>query len=159
MSHTVDYELVRLYHPDSAESRKSQPDPALRHAQFSSITKAYETMQKRTAIGEDLSDVTAGPNPWRRAPHVNRRVYHEETFIDDRWKEKLIWAGLCFVSLLDVFLISISFTFPMKSLITVAAQYIAMRHTSIKEVSSHIRESALQKDSTVGSRKPPENNP
>jgi len=134
------YELVRLYHPDSAVSKKSQPDPALRHAQFSAITKAYETMQKRPANGEVLPDENAGPNPWRRTPHVNRRVYHEETFIDDRWKEKLIWAGLCF------------------TLITVSAQYIAMRHTSIKDVSSHIRESALHReDPAVGSRKPPEN--
>ncbi|KAI5123967.1 hypothetical protein M0805_006379 [Coniferiporia weirii] len=91
------YELVRIYHPDSAESRRYEPDPARRHARFSAITRAYTSLQKQPNGDNVDPEATSGfSNPWRRAPHAQRRRYEEPRFVDDRWKDRLIWGGLCF---------------------------------------------------------------
>lgn len=95
-----DYELVRLYHPDSAESHKYEPDAAQRHARFSAITRAYTRLQKRAAGEATDADLAEGlVNPWKRTPSMHKRRYEEPRFVDDRWKDRLIWGILGFVSL------------------------------------------------------------
>ena len=99
-----DYELVRLYHPDSAESRSREPDASRRHAQFSAITRAYSRLQKRSASESWDVDggegVVAGMNPWSRAPSMHRKRYDEPRFVDDRWKDRFLWGILGFVRIL-----------------------------------------------------------
>lgn len=41
---------------------------------------------------------------------MTRRAYREETFVNDGWKDKLIWVGLCAVSLFFWSVKSCSFT-------------------------------------------------
>lgn len=97
-----DYELVKLYHPDSAESRRHEPDASRRHAMFSAITRAYASLQKGESGGSGAEGSVEAANAahmWKRAPTLNRRRYEEPMFVDERWKDRIIWGVLGFVSI------------------------------------------------------------
>ncbi|KAH8119377.1 hypothetical protein DFH11DRAFT_442454 [Phellopilus nigrolimitatus] len=130
------YELVRLYHPDSAESRRLEPDPAVRHARFSAITRAYTHLTKRpTSDGSDGTSETGEgfANRWRRAPHAHKRPYFEDKYVDERWKERFMWGTLTF------------------AVLAVAAQSFSVRQRRNQLIADHVTESPLS------SWKPPEN--
>ena len=99
-----DYELVRLYHPDSVDSRRKQPDSGVRHARFRAITAAYEKLQKDAGLKpSDAEQFEAAQTALRRA--YMRRNMKEPTFVDDRWKDRLLVAAISFVS--SCFLLSL----------------------------------------------------
>ena len=95
----LDYELVKLYHPDSLEFRKKQPDHALRHAQFRAITAAYNKLQKGAEDAPTVSErLKAEQEALRRARR--RRAFSEPVISDERWKDRLIIGSACLVIIL-----------------------------------------------------------
>lgn len=97
--HFLDYDLVRLYHPDSPVSRTIHPDPAVRQARFHSITAAYEALQTGDPAREaqKRNDYHAQQEALRRAYRRRRAV--DEVSVDGQWKDKLIFGVVLLVSL------------------------------------------------------------
>ncbi len=93
----LDYELVRIYHPDTVDSSVSSE---LAHARFQSITDAYNVLRGKTAAKPDpVSGAQQATTAARRAMHVRRhRELYEGGAVDDRWKDRMIIAGLIAVS-------------------------------------------------------------
>ncbi|KDQ27814.1 hypothetical protein PLEOSDRAFT_5756, partial [Pleurotus ostreatus PC15] len=89
------YELVRIYHPDTAIARYSVP-PDLAHTRFQSITTAYEALRGKTVAPESRVDDGRWPtaSAWR-ARQTKRRDIHSEG--DDRWKDWIIFGGVSVV--------------------------------------------------------------
>lgn len=98
---SLDYELVRFYHPDAASARQREPDASRRHTHFSAITRAYASLQKRSSDGvtDEKEESRRAHSVWQRPPHTRSwRNFEEAANADERWKDRLIWGGLCFVS-------------------------------------------------------------
>ena len=90
---------MRIYHPDSVESRKREPDPAKRHAQFRAITTAYDKLQRMSGtITSNQELLEAEQEALRRARLQRNRHMREPIFIDERWKDRLIVASAVLVS-------------------------------------------------------------
>ncbi|KAL0956028.1 hypothetical protein HGRIS_002201 [Hohenbuehelia grisea] len=89
------YELVRIYHPDTAIARFGVP-PDVAHERFQAITTAYEALrgQGSGAAGGSASRDSqyATAAAWRAATQARRRDIHSEG--DDSWKDKLILGGV-----------------------------------------------------------------
>jgi hypothetical protein len=88
-----DFDLVRIYHPDKADPSISPEDA---HATFRSITAAYDSLRGKTPLT---------PSPFSAPAHERHRTTAEWTVMrtkrealyagaDDRWKDKVILAGL-----------------------------------------------------------------
>lgn len=95
----TDYELVRIYHPDSPVSR---PLPsATAQARFQSITAAYDALRgKKPPPGESSSGArvdthSVGAAAWRARM---RRRAELNTGLDDRWKDRLMLGTVLMVS-------------------------------------------------------------
>lgn len=109
--HSIDYELVRIHHPDSAHSRSLPPSE--RHTRFQSITAAYDVLQGKRRGGMPGDVGGGGSGPWgtsdpymdeldrRRRAHYARHNRHAEythytrhdgwtASADDRWKDRMI---------------------------------------------------------------------
>ena len=102
----LDYELVRVHHPDSPHCRTTT-SPAEAHARFQSITRAYDILRGRRH--EHAQDPIREELERRRRDHLARQRYRR-TFVDDdfgfaqsgsghrawtasaddRWKDKVI---------------------------------------------------------------------
>ncbi|KAF4599559.1 hypothetical protein EYR40_006653 [Pleurotus pulmonarius] len=86
------YELVRIYHPDTAIARYAVP-PDLAHTRFQSITSAYEALRgKPVASGSHVDDGRWPTASAWRARQTKRRDIHTEG--DDRWKDWIIFGGV-----------------------------------------------------------------
>ncbi|KAF9461325.1 hypothetical protein BDZ94DRAFT_824818 [Collybia nuda] len=88
------FDLVRIYHPDKANP-SIPPEDA--HATFQSITAAYDSLRGKTPPG--LSLFSATPQDLRprttaewRAMRMKREALYAGS--DERWKDKVILAGL-----------------------------------------------------------------
>ena len=89
----VDYELVRIYHPDAPASRTLPPEKA--EARFHAITAAYDALRGKTPLSE-----SGEPLPRRKDYHdlstamwrikQQRKAELPINLIDDRWKDKLM---------------------------------------------------------------------
>ncbi|KAK7472864.1 hypothetical protein VKT23_000972 [Stygiomarasmius scandens] len=90
------YELVRIYHPDKADT--SIP-PQQAHSRFQSISNAYNALRGKSSSQDSVSPAHRDPNyattAARRAMHLRRhRELYEAGAIDDRWKDRIIVFGI-----------------------------------------------------------------
>ncbi|KAG9316663.1 hypothetical protein JVU11DRAFT_2721 [Chiua virens] len=92
----LDYDLVRIYHPDSPVARKYPPDVV--ETRFQAISKAYDVMRgKSTMTGEVATSWERPPDPVRYRPTATRRRPHfDETVGDERWKERVLLGATVF---------------------------------------------------------------
>ncbi|KAI0930527.1 hypothetical protein AcW1_009192 [Taiwanofungus camphoratus] len=95
-----DYDLVRIYHPDSPISRSAPPDTA--HARFQAISAAYATLSGKAqgASTVDSSSSTEGVRPdyhslstamWRAR---QRKRAELDVGMDDRWKDRMMLGAI-----------------------------------------------------------------
>jgi curved DNA-binding protein CbpA len=94
-----DYDLVRIYHPDSPSCRLDPPDE--RHRRFQAIRTAYDALRKGTA-GTQTFDIYAQEvarrkrmyqrQYARRAAYAAEGRYDWNSNPDDRWKDQMIIA-------------------------------------------------------------------
>ncbi|TFY57044.1 hypothetical protein EVJ58_g7272 [Rhodofomes roseus] len=94
-----DYDLVRIYHPDSAISRAVPPDTA--HARFQAISAAYSVLTgKARRMGDVESDSASELRPdynslstamWKAK---QRRRAELNVGTDDRWKDALMFGAI-----------------------------------------------------------------
>ncbi|KAK0195295.1 hypothetical protein F5146DRAFT_1132786 [Armillaria mellea] len=127
------YELVRIYHPDTVDSSVSSE---LAHARFQSITDAYNVLRGKTAAKPDpVSGAQQATTAARRAMHARRhRELYEGGAVDDRWKDRMIIAGL------------------IATVVIIAAQAVIVRQTKLQEARSlYPRRSPPQEDSRLSS--------
>lgn len=95
----LDYDLVRIYHPDSPIARNYPAE--IVQTQFQSISKAYDLMRGKSAItGEVMTNRERHADPARFRPKATRRPHFDETAGDERWKERVLFAATVLVSLL-----------------------------------------------------------
>ena len=107
-----DYELVRIYHPDSPTSRHIPPEKA--QARFQAITSAYDALRGKTP----LSDTG---EPLQGHVHARRPDYHDLStavwklkqrrradlsvgMVDDKWKDRILLSVVVLVRLHGSFL-------------------------------------------------------
>ncbi|SJK97392.1 uncharacterized protein ARMOST_00644 [Armillaria ostoyae] len=126
------YELVRIYHPDTVDSSVSSK---LAHARFQSITDAYNVLRGKTAAKPDpVSGAQQATTAARRAMHVRRhRELYEGGAVDDRWKDRMIIAGL------------------IATVVIIAAQAVIVRQTKLQEARSLYSRRSPQEDSRLSS--------
>ena len=92
-----DYDLVRIYHPDSPVARNYSAE--LAQARFQSISKAYDMMRGKSAItGEVVTNRERHVDPARFRPKTTRRPHFDETTGDERWKERILFGATVLVS-------------------------------------------------------------
>ena len=98
----IDYDLVRLYHPDKATD--IPPDKA--HERFQVITHAYDVLRGKKASGSVDSD-QSGPSTdlryqttaaWRTMHRRRQEELYKSGSADEKWKDRLIVAGVVGVS-------------------------------------------------------------
>jgi hypothetical protein len=107
--HGTDYELARIFHPDSPASRALTS--GVRHARFHAVTRAYDILRGKTSharpgqgfSSDDEYEYTA-ELARRRRQHARRQAYQagrtatgyaSEAGADDAWKDQLIiFVGL-----------------------------------------------------------------
>jgi hypothetical protein len=96
----LDYELVKIYHPDSAISKTLSPETA--EARFQAITKAYDTLRKgksrvtllnASSEGASLGGVMSAR---RKRDLMNRAELKTEA--DEKWTERLMIGAVLVVS-------------------------------------------------------------
>lgn len=99
----ADFDLVRIYHPDKAGSSLS-PDEA--HARFRSITTAYDALRGKTPPPFSPSSPQDPRHPttaaWRAMQTNRRSELYSSAAVDDRWKDRVILAGVVLVRLRDL---------------------------------------------------------
>ena len=96
-----DYDLVRIYHPDSPVARKYPAETA--QSRFQSISKAYDLMRGKSVItGEVLTNRERHADPARFTPKARRRLHFDETTGDERWKERILFGATVLVSLVFI---------------------------------------------------------
>jgi len=97
----VDIDLVRLYHPDKAGSSSTAE---VAHERFQAITSAYDILRGKNVAGnlgdEPGSSTSANVDTryqttaaWRAARRKRQELYRSGA-ADDRWKDRLILAGV-----------------------------------------------------------------
>ena len=97
-----DYDLVRIYHPDSAISRAVPPETA--HARFQAISAAYAVL---TGKARRMADVESGTASELRPDYHSlstamwkakqRRRAELNVGMDDRWKDGLMFGAITLV--------------------------------------------------------------
>jgi hypothetical protein len=96
----VDFELVRLYHPDKVDPSSTPSEVA--HARFQAIASAYKFLQERTQPGyqptpEEQAATMTAANARARQIYRQRRLYSGG---DERWKDWIVFGGVIAVSYL-----------------------------------------------------------
>lgn len=94
----IDYDLVRIYHPDSIIARRYPPEVAQERIQ--AINKAYDTLRGRAVSSDEPISATPGhrmDSAWLK-PRSSRRPYFDDVAGDDRWTERTIVLIAVFVS-------------------------------------------------------------
>ena len=95
MALSPDYDLVRIYHPDSAISRAVPPETA--HARFQAISAAYSVLTGMTSgAGSELRPDyhSLSTAMWRAK---QRRKAELNVGLDDRWKDGLMFGAITLV--------------------------------------------------------------
>ncbi|PSR73143.1 hypothetical protein PHLCEN_2v10999 [Hermanssonia centrifuga] len=100
MTDLVDYELVRIYHPDSPVSRALPPETA--QARFHAISAAYDALRGKTPTSPDGGGESAkkayhnvSTAMWR-AKQQRRAELNLGTW-DDKWKDRLMLGAVFLV--------------------------------------------------------------
>lgn len=110
---SADYDLVRIYHPDSPVASAGGISPEIAHARFQAIASAYAVLSgKRPASSIDGSDAGEGPMAASRATYHDlstamwraRQAKRAELDVglDDRWKERMMLGVIVLVRLRDL---------------------------------------------------------
>ncbi|CDO77714.1 hypothetical protein BN946_scf184969.g65 [Trametes cinnabarina] len=105
----ADYDLVRIYHPDSPSARAGGVPAETAHARFQAIAAAYAIL-----TGKKPATALDGTNAGEGFDRTSRPSYHDlstemwrarqrkraelDIGLDDRWKERLM-TGAVFVTL------------------------------------------------------------
>ncbi len=97
-SDTTDYELVRIYHPDSPVARVYPPE--ISEARFHAISASYDVLRGRR-VAMDPESPGVAPRPrfdlhalWRAKQRHRRDPIGP---VDDRWKDGVILGSLILV--------------------------------------------------------------
>ena len=103
-----DYDLVRIYHPDSAISRAVPPETA--HARFQAISAAYSVL---TGKARRMADVESGTTSELRPDYHSlstamwkakqRRRAELRVGMDDRWKDGLMFGAITLVRIMALY--------------------------------------------------------
>ncbi|KIK47131.1 hypothetical protein CY34DRAFT_293076 [Suillus luteus UH-Slu-Lm8-n1] len=118
------YELVRIYHPDSAVARHYPPEES--QARFQAISRAYDILKGKTSSSGEPVEATRTVDPIRWSAR-SRRPHFDDTASDERWKERVIMGTVLLA--LAAFVTQTSWT----------------RQQAIAEMSSHGRPSRSSK--------------
>ncbi|KAG1752989.1 hypothetical protein EDB19DRAFT_1627712 [Suillus lakei] len=125
------YELVRIYHPDSAVARHYPSEVS--QARFQAISRAYDILRGKASSSSSGEPVEAthkvDPIRWTAR---SRRPHFDDTAGDERWKEKVIMGTV------------------LLTLAAFVAQTSWTRQQAIIEMSSHGRPSHPSKKSGNG---------
>ncbi|OJA08017.1 hypothetical protein AZE42_08015 [Rhizopogon vesiculosus] len=116
----ADYELVRIYHPDSVVARHYPPEVS--QARFQAISKAYDILRGKTSSSGEPTEATRKVDPMRWATK-SRRPHFDDTASDEKWKERVITGAV------------------LLTLVAFVAQTSWTRQQAIAEMSSHGRAS------------------
>ncbi|KAG1751599.1 uncharacterized protein EDB91DRAFT_1106291 [Suillus paluster] len=114
------YELVRIYHPDSAVARYYPPEVS--QARFQAISRAYDMLRGKTSASGEPVEATHKADPIRWSAR-SRRPHFDDTASDERWKERVIMVTV------------------LLTLAAFVAQTSWTRQQAIAEMSSHGRTS------------------
>jgi len=127
------FELVRIYHPDSAVARHHPPDVAQAH--FQAIKRAYDILQGRRALvdGMDAPPPTAGMRA-REPPsaRARRRPYFDDVKADERWTERVVVGGL------------------LLTVIALFAQTYATKQQALSEAAARKRSARREAEARIG---------
>lgn len=99
----IDFDLVRLYHPDKVGASASSD---LAHARFQAITAAYDTLRGKSFSSNDTlghgTSASLAPRYQSTAAYKVMRKRRQELYdsgaVDDSKKDKLILFGVIMVS-------------------------------------------------------------
>ncbi|KAJ8591198.1 hypothetical protein M405DRAFT_735517 [Rhizopogon salebrosus TDB-379] len=116
----ADYELVRIYHPDSVVARHYPPEVS--QARFQAISKAYDILRGKTSSSCEPIEATRKVDPMRWST-TSRRPHFDNTASDERWKERVIMGAV------------------LLTIVAFVAQTSWTRQQAIAEMSSHGRTS------------------
>jgi hypothetical protein len=95
----IDFDLVRLYHPDKA----SDVPPDIAHARFQAITHAYDSLRGKVASGSTDDGSPSNPSvdlryqttaAWRAAHRRRQQELYSSGAVDDKWKDRIILFGV-----------------------------------------------------------------
>ena len=95
----IDFDLVRLYHPDKA----SDVPPDIAHARFQAITHAYDALRGKVASGSADDGSPSNPSvdlryqttaAWRAAHRRRQQELYSSGAVDDKWKDRIILFGV-----------------------------------------------------------------
>jgi hypothetical protein len=85
------FELVRIYHPDSAAVRAQRIPDEVAHARFRAIGAAYDALRGKKPNSEEEPVPSGAGRPRAAGRSVRPDLYPAG---DDRWKDKLILGGV-----------------------------------------------------------------
>jgi hypothetical protein len=92
----IDFDLVRIYHPDKVDPSTSSE---VAHARFQAIATAYNALKTGSAAHHPV------PTPAARAMYKrSRNLYSGQQLYDDSWKDRIIVASVIFVGFVIFFL-------------------------------------------------------
>ena len=97
-SDTADYELVRIYHPDSPIARAYPPEVS--EVRFHAISVSYDVLRGRRATLDCGSpDITSHPRVDLHALWRAKQRHRQDPMgpADDRWKDGIILGSLVLV--------------------------------------------------------------
>ncbi|KAG2146395.1 uncharacterized protein EDB93DRAFT_1240867 [Suillus bovinus] len=112
----ADYELVRIYHPDSAVARHYPSEES--QARFQAISRAYDILRGKVSASGELVEATHKVDPIRWSAR-SRRPHFDDTASDERWKERIIMGTV------------------LLALVAFVAQTSWTRQQAIAQMSSH----------------------
>ncbi|KAG0706028.1 hypothetical protein DFH29DRAFT_200210 [Suillus ampliporus] len=112
------FELVRIYHPDSAVARHYPPEVS--QARFQAISRAYDILRGKVYSSGEPVETAHKVDPKRWSTR-SRHPHFDDTASDERWKERVIMGAVLLT--LAVFVAQTSWT----------------RRQAIAEMSSHGR--------------------
>lgn len=98
VSDASDYELVRIYHPDSPVARAYPPEVS--ESRFHAISASYDILRgRRAALDPDLSHATPHARVDLHALWRVKQRHRQDPMgpIDDRWKDGIILGSLVVV--------------------------------------------------------------
>ncbi|KAG1813736.1 hypothetical protein EV424DRAFT_52395 [Suillus variegatus] len=110
------YELVRIYHPDSAVARHYPSEES--QARFQAISRAYDILRGKASVSGEPVEAAHKVDPIRWSTR-SRRPHFDDTASDERWKERVIMGTV------------------LLTLAAFVAQTSWTRRQAIAEMSSH----------------------
>jgi hypothetical protein len=97
----LDFELVRIYHPDSPSCRSPDVSPETVRGRFHSITSAYTALLGKNLdrAGPAANDTRDRVTPWKARKIRRYDFLQGGGGLDERWKEYIFMGAVIFVCL------------------------------------------------------------